>query len=181
MSRQSEAVKRWRRSIKEKAVLAFGGKCELCGYSACVAALEFHHLDPSKKEFHFSHVIAKPKNIKKVQEELNKCALVCSNCHKEIHFGVRSIPDTVLKNRPNVTLAKIVPQKEYDSCPVCGKPKATANITCSRECAAKRARKIDWNSIDLKKELETKSMCKIAEMLGISEAAVRKRRQKLGL
>lgn len=72
------------RKFKEFCVNYKGGACELCGYKKCLAALEFHHKDPSKKDF----VISKSR-LKKMNEEtmneLNKCQLVCANCHREIH------------------------------------------------------------------------------------------------
>jgi len=63
-----------------------GGKCELCEYSKCIAALEFHHLDPSKKDFEIGDCCRK--SLENLKKEADKCILVCSNCHKEIHAGV---------------------------------------------------------------------------------------------
>lgn len=62
-----------------------GGKCEMCGYSKCPAALQFHHKDPTKKDFG----IAQHKNVKinnKIRNELDKCLLLCANCHAEKHY-----------------------------------------------------------------------------------------------
>lgn len=47
---RQEAVVRRRRRVKEILVEEAGGRCRLCGYDRCVAALEFHHLDPATKE-----------------------------------------------------------------------------------------------------------------------------------
>ena len=58
-----------------------GGQCSICGYKKNISVLEFHHLDPGKKEFNFAH---KSKITIKVLEELDKCILVCSNCHREL-------------------------------------------------------------------------------------------------
>jgi hypothetical protein len=58
-----------------------GGKCSKCGYDKNISALEFHHLDRNKKEFNFAH---KSAMTDKLLKELNKCILVCSNCHREI-------------------------------------------------------------------------------------------------
>jgi predicted transcriptional regulator len=63
-----------------------GGKCEKCGYDKYDGALEFHHLDPSKKDFEISK--KKAKNIDKLKPELDKCILLCSNCHRELHGGI---------------------------------------------------------------------------------------------
>lgn len=82
----AKAVKKNRASTKHKAVELMGGKCKICGYSKCEAALEFHHLDPSKKDFAIGGTIRY--SWSKVAEELKKCIMVCSNCHVEIHAGV---------------------------------------------------------------------------------------------
>jgi len=61
-----------------------GGKCEICNYDKCISALEFHHLIPKEKEFSISNMRSHSfdDNIKK---ELDKCVLLCSNCHREEH------------------------------------------------------------------------------------------------
>ena len=82
-------VKTFRKRTKEKAVEYKGGKCKICNYDRCVSALEFHHLEPSKKDFTLSQSM----NIAwdKIKEELDKCILVCANCHREIHEGIIKI------------------------------------------------------------------------------------------
>ena len=81
-----EKVKSHRQKIKEKAIEYKGGCCEKCGYNKCKWAFDFHHLDSTKKDFSLS------KNITlswdKVKKELDKCILVCANCHREVHAGV---------------------------------------------------------------------------------------------
>ena len=64
-----------------------GNKCSICNYNKCPAALEFHHLDPTQKEFGISDSRNNTLN-QKVKDELDKCILVCSNCHKEIHYDL---------------------------------------------------------------------------------------------
>ena len=87
---KSEAVIRWRNRVKTKLVEYKGGKCQCCGYNRCIRALEFHHLDPSQKDFTIS---GKSKSFETLKNEADKCILVCSNCHKEIHAGIRKIED----------------------------------------------------------------------------------------
>lgn len=77
-------VIRCRKKIKTKAIKYKGGKCIKCGYNKYVEALEFHHLDESKKEF----LISSNFGWGKKKKELDKCILVCSNCHKEIHAEI---------------------------------------------------------------------------------------------
>jgi hypothetical protein len=78
----SESVVSWRQKRKEKAVAYLGNKCSICGYDKCIATLEFHHKDPLLKEFQIS---AKITSYERLIQELDKCILVCANCHREIH------------------------------------------------------------------------------------------------
>lgn len=80
----AEYIQKKRYKIKEKSVSYKGGKCEICGYDKCIDALEFHHLDPSQKDFGISYK-GYVRSWDKVKEELDKCIMVCANCHREIH------------------------------------------------------------------------------------------------
>jgi hypothetical protein len=81
-----EAVSEWRRRTKAKLVAEAGGRCRLCGYDRCRAALQFHHLDPSAKAFGMS-VRGVTRSIAKLREEAAKCVLLCANCHAEVEAG----------------------------------------------------------------------------------------------
>lgn len=85
---QVEKVSECRRQIKVLAVEYKGGKCQMCGYNKCIAALEFHHLDPKEKDFSLGSK-GNIKSFSKVKPELDKCILVCSNCHREEHDRLR--------------------------------------------------------------------------------------------
>lgn len=74
----------WRKRQKVKAVEYKGGKCERCGYNKCLGALTFHHLDPTQKDFIISQA---QKGWDKTKLELDKCALLCANCHAEEHWN----------------------------------------------------------------------------------------------
>jgi len=71
--------------IKQKCLEYLGGKCCICNYDKCIAALEFHHKDRSTKEFQISGNYRR--SWEKIKQELDKCILVCSNCHKELEYG----------------------------------------------------------------------------------------------
>lgn len=77
-----------RREMKRRAIASFGGVCLVCGSGYMPAALEFHHPDPSKKEFAIS-VDGIYRSWEKIQKELENCVMLCANCHAEIHAGVR--------------------------------------------------------------------------------------------
>lgn len=81
------AVSQRRKLLKKKAVSYLGEKCSLCGYDTCIDALEFHHIDPTQKDFGISYK-GITRSWEKIKDELDKCILVCLNCHKEIHAGL---------------------------------------------------------------------------------------------
>ena len=62
-----------------------GGGCQHCGYDKCLAALEFHHLNPNEKEFSISRIGVTVKLTDRIKKELAKGILLCSNCHRETH------------------------------------------------------------------------------------------------
>jgi hypothetical protein len=83
--RHGKHVVAWRQRAKKRAVEYKGGKCQACGYCRCIRALKFHHLDPDKKDFAISSV---SRSWEVIRKELDKCILVCGNCHDEIHDGL---------------------------------------------------------------------------------------------
>jgi len=76
---------RKRKALKEVAVEYLGGKCSNCSYDKCIAALEFHHVDPTQKDFNISRYYKKD-FTDELKAELDKCILICANCHRELHF-----------------------------------------------------------------------------------------------
>ena len=81
------AVQKRREKIKEILVEYKGGKCEICGYDKCISALEFHHLDPLKKDFGVGSK-GYTRSLEQNKKEVDKCILVCANCHREIHSNL---------------------------------------------------------------------------------------------
>ena len=73
------------RRYKQEAVNYLGGKCFLCGYNKDIAALEFHHKDRSKKSK--DYYAMKNWSLEKKKKELDKCILLCANCHREVESG----------------------------------------------------------------------------------------------
>jgi hypothetical protein len=68
-----------------------GGKCQCCGYNKYVGALEFHHINSEEKDFGIS-AKGYTRSWERVKEELDKCILVCANCHREIHGNIIPCP-----------------------------------------------------------------------------------------
>jgi hypothetical protein len=87
---RAEAVVRRRRRVKTILIAEAGGSCRLCGYDGCPAALVFHHLDPTAKEFGVAYA-GMARSIERLRAEVCKCILLCSNCHAEVESGVSSI------------------------------------------------------------------------------------------
>jgi transposase len=85
-----DRVVEWRRRTKRRLVEQAGGRCRLCGYGRCMAALEFHHLDPTQKSFALS-VCGVTRSIDQLQREAAKCVLLCGNCHAEVEAGYAEI------------------------------------------------------------------------------------------
>lgn len=86
-ARQLEAVKRGvrkRRAIIKQMINDRKDKCSTCGYSKCKSALEFHHVG-NDKDFSISQIVRHNYGNQKILDELNKCIVLCSNCHKEYH------------------------------------------------------------------------------------------------
>jgi 5-methylcytosine-specific restriction endonuclease McrA len=81
---RSDAVTNARRRRKRKLVELAGGKCTKCGYDKCVSALQFHHINPSKKLFGIADS-GITRTLQVQQKEIKKCILLCANCHAEEH------------------------------------------------------------------------------------------------
>jgi len=84
------ATDRFRKNQKVKAVSYKGGCCELCGYNKSIQALQFHHRDPNEKDFGIA-AGGHTRVWDKVKLELDKCVLLCANCHTEVHAGISFI------------------------------------------------------------------------------------------
>lgn len=83
-----------RRDCKSDIVNYKGGKCQICGYNKSIFALELHHIDPKTKDAKIVRVLSKSRkfNLGKYKEELDKCILLCCNCHKEVHRDITQLP-----------------------------------------------------------------------------------------
>lgn len=80
---RKERLKRF----KVECITYKGGKCSICGYNKCIAALDFHHMDKDSKIFNISCMKFGYCVTDDVKKELDKCVLVCRNCHSEIHYA----------------------------------------------------------------------------------------------
>lgn len=195
------SVDKRRKKLKLLAIDYKGGSCALCGYKKCVYSMCFHHLDPKTKDFHLSKN-GHTKSWLKIKEELDKCILLCHNCHGEIHAGISSVSynnmkpfvytELLLKEEKKVKIAdseggtvKIVTKKiaEQTPCLICKTMKNKNLSYCSPECSSKSTWRINWDEVDLYDLIFIQNLpfTTIGKMLGVSDNAVRKRMQTLKL
>lgn len=93
--RPSAAARRERRYESKRWAIEYkGGKCAVCSYDKCAGALDFHHVTPGTKEFEpadmLNNSVLTTERKTVLRKELDKCILVCSNCHREIHDAERT-------------------------------------------------------------------------------------------
>ena len=79
-SQKSRAIKR-----KLDLIRKAGNRCSICGYNRNLAALAFHHKDSREKDFKLDMRSLSNRTLQSVIKEINKCILVCHNCHSELH------------------------------------------------------------------------------------------------
>jgi 5-methylcytosine-specific restriction endonuclease McrA len=82
-----KAVSKRRKKIKAMAIEYKGGKCQVCGYFRYQGALELHHRNPNSKDFGIGDK-GYTRSWDKVKAELDKCILLCANCHREVAAGI---------------------------------------------------------------------------------------------
>lgn len=77
--RRRAAARAYLASQKEKL------RCEECGESH-IACLDFHHLDPAQKDISVGEMISRGDSVRKIAAEIDKCAVLCANCHRKLHY-----------------------------------------------------------------------------------------------
>ena len=181
-----------RARLKLAAVNLCGGKCTRCGYDELPWVMEFHHTDPSKKEFGISDV---SKSWNDIQEELKKCEMLCANCHRAEHTkqqndlllleevynycGPMNLGDKFRPQNINIIQNKKnkIPQQLH--CMDCNKKIKNA-IRC-KDCAFLSRRKFEVSKEELAKLVWEKPTTQIAQLFKVSDNAVAKRCKQLGV
>lgn len=145
--------KRWQ--LKLKCLEILGGKCEECGYDRCSDALDFHHRDPRTKSFNISGRLSK--GWSKIEAEVKKCKLLCSNCHREEHWRAKQNKKFLTASIPYI------------------RPKA-------KKMEGATAKRIIWPDINQLYSLaEQYGYEKTAQMFNATGNAVKKRLKKFGM
>lgn len=83
-----EKLKGKRHRAKQALVSARGGRCERCGYSKYTEVMEFHHIDPSQKDFQLSSRMSFAFDA--IIKEAEKCMMLCPTCHREVHIELKT-------------------------------------------------------------------------------------------
>lgn len=174
MSENTTSVIKTQRRKKLYAIEMFGGKCQICGYNKCPNALEFHHVESNNKKEKPAYVIMRW-SWERAKKELDKCILVCANCHREIHY----------KELDVTFLDLVLPWIEIE-CATCHHLFETkrvdqkyCSISCSRHGSRKTTRPTEE---ELKRFLdESIPFTKLGRMYGVSDNAVRKWAKKYNL
>ena len=159
--------------LKARAALYKGGKCEACGYSKCQAALAFHHRDKTQKEFN----ISSRRNASEWSDiliELDKCDLLCFNCHAETHWDeeAHKIAEKAFYEAQKRILLPL-PKIACGYCRKLFKPPRSRTIYCSKRCSYNDFNShIEW-PLDLSERVAKSSMNAVARELGVSGKSVR--------
>ena len=145
-------------------------KKQWSGNNKCITALEFHHVDPSGKDFALSGD-GQTRSWEIIKIEIDKCILVCANCHREIHDSL------INKEKP----VERVMTKINKSCLTCNKDFVVGATDsdkqfCSQECYKFSIRKVKERPTKEKllEELKTTSYIQLGKKYGVSDNAIRK-------
>lgn len=130
--------------------------------------MEFHHKDPSKKDFGISSA-GTTKSFERIKLELDKCDLLCSNCHKEIHSNKTILSEVFLKRKKRAETLQETPKL----CK-CGKQIPKRQKFCSQICRHKFTRKRPTKDQLIKDFEILKSFVQVGLKYDVTDNAVRK-------
>ncbi len=163
---------------KKQAVEYKGGKCQRCGYDKCLASLDFHHIDPETKDPNWRKIRSRAFSF--IKEELDKCLLVCRNCHGEIHDEIFKEKKRQLESIREVGRQK--KEKESKRFCECGKIIKNKSKEICHNCYLLHKKKIDWpNKEELEKLVWEMPTTMIAKKLQVSDVAVCKMAKKYAI
>ena len=175
---QTQVLKDYRTRRRQRMFYVMGGCCQVCGYNKCLATLEFHHLDPTIKEYGLS--TSWSISWAKTKEELKKCILLCANCHREVHAGALDVSnlqspfDQEKADEITQTIKEIKQHQRY-YCHKCGIEIASNKAYYCVDCAKLMSRKaVRPNREELKKEVRENSFLSLSEKYQVSDNAIRK-------
>lgn len=183
MYEQNQILKDYRSRRKSRIIYIMGDSCACCGYNRSMRALELHHLCPDEKEFSLSQWVV---NWEATLKELQKCILVCSNCHREIHDDL--IDNSLLKTSFIPQRAEEISKEVQEAkkgkqhyCNICGAA-ITKKATYCQLCSSKIQQIAERPSREqLKNDIRSLPMIQVGKKYGVSDNAIRKWCKSVGL
>jgi hypothetical protein len=164
----------YRIRLKKKLIEYKGGKCEICGYQKDVpGAFVFHHRDPKEKSFQIARYNG---GLKVLKKEVDKCDLLCANCHAEVHDEERKEDRLRIEKEHSDRFFNF---KECLSCHNFFKPVKRTQKYCDIKCWVKVKNRP--SKTELKKLIADLPWTRIGEKYGVSDNAVRKWARKYEL
>lgn len=171
--------KRWRQRVREYLAAAFGNKCAICGYDACRAAFDYHHVED--KDQALSVAMRNGYAWAKIVREARKCVLLCCRCHRELHAGVAALPANYPRFNEDYADVMTLRQREFDACPVCGVEKPKKQQYCSRMCHNGEQKRFDPSREELEQLVASNTYTAVGRLFGVSDNAIKKRCRQLGI
>jgi hypothetical protein len=163
-----ENVQARRTKLKIMAVAYKGGKCQNpdCGYDKCVAALDFHH-NNGDKSFGLSQ--GNTTSWATMKKELDKCVMLCANCHREVHAGILELSELSSASHYDVK-----DKKDKKTCIDCGVEIERVAERCTK-CYGLSHRTTERPSQDiLLNEIKILGYAATGRKYGVSDNAIRK-------
>jgi len=165
-NRRQEVQNKRRILNKLRLISHFGGQCSICGYNKNMAALEFHHLNPEHKDFALSQNI--DYSYERLLKEVEKCILICSNCHRELHHS-----DLEIQNFSDIDLNPIEVIKEKRTCNICNNEISPSSRGLCKDCYDKsRVNKNKPSKEELLELIKTTSFLKLGKQFGVSDTVI---------
>lgn len=163
-------------TTKERVVYVMGESCQLCGYNKCNKALELHHINPKEKESSISGNLLN-NSWDKLCGELQKCILLCSNCHKEVHDNLDNFSFISSFNLEKASEIKELiydlNHHKYYYCKSCGKKIYNSGLCLECSNLNKRISERPNREV-LKNEIRKIPFLTLGKKYNVSDSAIRK-------
>ena len=183
--------KYWREQINNRAVQFLGGICRNCGQTFEDCCYDFHHINPEEKDFNISNPQTNgAKSWFKIRDELKKCVLLCSNCHRLVHAGLVETDlqpyfddeyyEWELAQFKLIDTTTGKPKFADVTCPKCGGYKSPNAGQCLK-CSELERKKFEVSRDELKDMIYTMAFTDIGKKYGVSDNSIRGRCKKFGL
>lgn len=170
----------FRIKMKQELIKYKGGKCQMCGFNKDIpGAFAFHHRDPKDKLFNISSF--QVLNKKKLYKEVDKCDMLCMNCHAEVH-DKKEERDYILKIFHERKEHFFLKEIECKRCKKMFKPERRIREQC-KECGYDVNHKIKNPPTreELENLMKTMTWRAIGDKYGVSDNGIKKWAKKYGI